>query len=137
MEDSLATKTGISEIRFLEINNNQKSDLGDYSYVLDTKNSRKVKGVSVYQLGICDLLKNIQGIFYQKFYFVLKDKKKQKIKVSDVYDIYLYHKVSYEKFLSKNLGKTFPRKCSFCNFCDWQTHCNNEWEDKRHKPIIR
>ena len=44
----------------------------------------------------------------------------------------MYHKVSYEKFLSKNLGKTFPEKCSFCNFCDWQTHCNNEWEDKRH-----
>ena len=130
----LSNKNWSGEIDFLEINKNQKSDLGDYSYeILDTKNSTKVKGVSVYQLGIyLDLLKNIQGILPKNFYFVLKDKKKQKIKVSDVYDAYLYHKDSYEKFLSKNLGKTFPEKCSFCNFCDWQTHCNNEWEDKRH-----
>ena len=41
------------ELDFLEINKEVKSDLGNYSYeITDTKNSSKVKGDHIYQLGI-------------------------------------------------------------------------------------
>ena len=121
------------ELDFLEINKEVKSDLGNYSYeITDTKNSSKVKGDHIYQLGIyLDLLKNIQGILPKKFYILLKDKTKQPIKVNEVYDTYLLHKNSYEIFLSKNIKKTYPEKCSYCNFCDWSEQCNNEWIEKR------
>ena len=35
-------------------------------------------------------------------------------------------------FLSKEIKKTIPEKCSYCNFCDWSEQCQSEWEDKRH-----
>ena len=59
------------ELDFLEINKEVKSDLGNYSYeITDTKNSSKVKGDHIYQLGIyLDLLKNIQGILPKNFIF--------------------------------------------------------------------
>ena len=43
----------------------------------------------------------------------------------------MLHKNSYEIFLSKNIKKTYPEKCSYCNFCDWSEQCNNEWIEKR------
>ncbi len=124
----------IGELDFLEINKNLKSNLGDYSYeISDTKNTSKVKGINIYQLGIyVDLLKKVQGVIPKYFYFVLKDYEKQKIRLSEVYDTYLYHKNSYEKFLSNDIKKTVPEKCSYCNFCDWSEHCQTEWESKRH-----
>ena len=124
----------VGEIDFLEINRNLKSKLGDFSYeISDTKNALKVKGINIYQLGIyVDLLKDVQGILPKNFYFILKDKSKQKIKLTEVYETYLYHKRNYEKFLSDGIKKTVPEKCSYCNFCDWSDQCQNEWESKRH-----
>ena len=51
----------------------------DYSYeIIDTKNSSKVKGDHIYQLGVyVDLIKDIQGILPEKFYILLKDNLKQ------------------------------------------------------------
>ena len=62
------------ELDFLEINRNVKSKLGNYSYeIIDTKNSLKVKGDHIYQLGVyAYLLKNIQGTLPEKFYILLK-----------------------------------------------------------------
>ena len=124
----------VGEIDFLEINRNLKSKLGDFSYeISDTKNALKVKGINIYQLGIyVDLLKDVQGILPKNFYLILKDKSKQKIKLTEVYETYLYHKRNYEKFLSDGIKKTVPEKCSYCNFCDWSDQCQNEWESKRH-----
>ena len=77
------------------------------------------------------MLKNVQGILPKKFYILLKDKTKQPIKVNEVYDTYLLHKNSYEKFLSNDIKKTYPEKCSYCNFCDWSEQCKNDWIKKR------
>ena len=74
------------ELDFLEINKNIKSNLGDYSYeIIDTKNSSKVRGDHLYQLGVyVDLLKEAQGILPEKFYILLKDNSKQPIKVNEI-----------------------------------------------------
>ena len=121
------------ELDFLEINKNIKSNLGDYSYeIIDTKNSSKVRGDHIYQLGVyVDLLKEAQGILPEKFYILLKDNSKQPIKVNEIYDTFLFHKKSYEDFLKKGIKKTTPEKCSFCNFCEWSDQCNYEWTEKR------
>ena len=121
------------ELDFLEINKNIKSNLGDYSYeIIDTKNSSKVRGDHLYQLGVyVDLLKEAQGILPEKFYILLKDNSKQPIKVNEIYDTFLFHKKSYEDFLNKGIKKTTPEKCSFCNFCEWSDQCNYEWIEKR------
>jgi len=125
------------EFDFLEINKEQKSKLGNYSYeITDTKNSSKIKGDHIYQLGIyLDLLKDAQGTLPIKFYILLKDKVKKTVKVNEVYDTFMVHKKSYEKFLSKEI-KTSPEKCSFCNFCDFSLHCSKEWEDKRDVNLV-
>ena len=125
------------EFDFLEINKEHKSKLGNYSYeITDTKNSSKIKGDHIYQLGIyLDLLKDAQGTLPIKFYILLKDKVKKTVKVNEVYDTFMVHKKSYEKFLSKEI-KTSPEKCSFCNFCDFSLHCSKEWEDKRDVNLV-
>ena len=122
------------ELDFLEINKKVKSDLGSWSYeITDTKHSSKVKGDHIYQQCLyTNLLKEVQGILPEKFYILLKDKTKQPIKIKEVYDTFLFHKNSYEKFLLNGISKTKPEKCSFCNLCDWSNHCDNEWRDKRH-----
>ena len=122
------------EFDFLEINKKVKSDLGSWSYeITDTKHSSKVKGDHIYQQCLyTNLLKEVQGILPEKFYILLKDKTKQPIKIKKVYDTFLFHKNSYEKFLLNGISKTKPEKCSFCNLCDWSNHCDNEWRDKRH-----
>ena len=121
------------ELDFLEINRKVKSNLGDYSYeIIDTKNSSKVKGDHIYQLGVyVDLIKDIQGILPEKFYILLKDNLKQSIKVNEIYDTFLFHKKSYEDFLNAGIKRTNPEKCSFCNFCQWSDQCNLEWTEKR------
>ena len=71
------------EFDFLEINKEHKSKLGNYSYeITDTKNSSKIKGDHIYQLGIyLDLLKDAQGTLPIKFYILLKDKVKKTVKL--------------------------------------------------------
>ncbi len=122
------------ELDFLEINNDLKSNLGNWSYeVTDTKNSASVKGDHVYQVGLyCFLLKETQGILPNNFYILLKDKSKQAIKLSEVYDTFLLHKNSYENFISNELNKTQSVKCGFCTVCDWQDVCEGEWIKNRH-----
>ena len=122
------------ELDFLEIDKKNKSQLGDYGYeITDTKNSTKVRGDHIYQLGIyLELLKEVQGTLPKNFYILLKDKVKQTIKVNEIYDTFLIHKKSYEQFLSEGIKKTFPEKCSYCNFCDWSEQCSKEWIEKRH-----
>ena len=121
------------ELDFLEINRNVKSKLGNYSYeIIDTKNSSKVKGDHIYQLGVyAYLLKNIQGTLPEKFYILLKDSSKQPIKLNEIYDTFLFHKKSYEDFLNVGIKKTTPEKCSFCKFCQWADQCNKEWTENR------
>ena len=40
-----------------------------------------------------------------------------------------YEAQELQKF--KDIKKTYPEKCSYCNFCDWSEQCNNEWIQKR------
>ncbi len=122
------------ELDFLEINKKVKSDLGSWSYeITDTKHSQKVKGDHIYQQCLyTNLLKEVQGILPEKFYILLKDKTKQPIKIKEVYNTFLFHKNSYEKFLSNGIGKTKAEKCSYCKFCDFSNHCEEEWKNKRH-----
>ncbi len=122
------------EFDFLEINKKIKSNLGDYSYsVIDTKNSSKIKGDHIYQVGIyCDLLKKAQGILPENFFILLKDGSKEKVNLNDVFEVYSSQKKSYEKFLAKEIISTKPEKCNFCKFCDWQEICEEDWKKKRH-----
>ena len=122
------------ELDFLEINNEVKSNLGNYSYeITDTKNSSKVKGDHIYQVCLYSfLLEEAQGILSDNFFILLKDKSKEFIKLKEVYDTFLLHKNSYENFIKNELDKTKPEKCGYCTFCDWKEICENEWIDNRH-----
>ena len=122
------------ELDFLEINNQVKSNLGNYSYeITDTKNSQKVKGDHIYQVCLYSfLLEEAQGILSDNFFILLKDKSKEFIKLKEVYDTFLLHKNSYENFIKNELDKTKPEKCGYCTFCDWKEICENEWIDNRH-----
>ena len=122
------------ELDFLEINNEVKSNLGNYSYeITDTKNSSKVKGDHIYQVCLYSfLLQEAQGILSDNFFILLKDKSKEFIKLKEVYDTFLLHKNSYENFIKNELDKTKPEKCGYCTFCDWKEICENEWIDNRH-----
>ena len=122
------------EADFLEINKKNKSNFGDYFYeVIDTKNSKKIKGDHIYQTGVYyDLLKKSQGIPSENLYILLKDGTKQKIKLNEIYDVFNSHKEKYEQFLKSEVDKTKPEKCSFCTMCDWEEVCSKEWKEKRH-----
>ena len=122
------------EFDFLEINKNLKSTLGNYSYeVIDTKNSSKIKSDHIYQTGVyCDLLKEAQGVLPENFYILLKNKKKEKVKLNEINEVFKSHKISYEKFLKNGVKETKPEKCSFCSLCDWENECAKEWKGKRH-----
>ena len=122
------------EADFLEINKKNKSNFGDYFYeVIDTKNSKKIRGDHIYQVGIySDLLKKSQGTPSENLYILLKDGKKEKVKLNEIYDVFNSHKEKYEQFLKNEVDKTKPEKCSFCTFCSWSEECLNEWKEKRH-----
>ena len=122
------------ESDFLEINFKRHSNFGNYSYtVIDTKNSNKIKGDHIYQVGVyCDLLKKIQGVFPEKFYILLKNNKKEEVKLNDVFEVFHSQKNDYENFLKKEVNETVPEKCNFCNFCDWSKVCEQNWIKNRH-----
>ena len=122
------------EADFLEINKKKKSSFGDYFYeVIDTKNSKKIRGDHIYQVGVySDLLKKSQGIPSENLYILLKDGKKEKVKLNEIDDVFNSHKEKYEQFLKNGVDKTKPEKCSFCTFCDWSDECEKEWKEKRH-----
>jgi len=122
------------EADFLEINKGLKSNWGDWNYsVIDTKNSKKIKSDHIYQVGVySDLLKKSQGVSSENLYILLKDGKKEKVKLNEIYDVYSSHKKKYEEFLKNGVDKTKPVKCSFCKFCDWSEVCEDEWITKRH-----
>ena len=79
------------EADFLEINKKNKSNFGDYFYeVIDTKNSKKIRGDHIYQVGVYEnLLKKSQGVSSENLYILLKDGTKQKVKLNEIVHIFL------------------------------------------------
>ena len=71
-----------------------KSNWGDWIYsVIDTKNSKIIKGDHIYQVGVyCSLVENSQGVSTENFHILLKDGKKQKVKLNEIYDVFNSHK---------------------------------------------
>ena len=122
------------ELDFLEINNNIKSNLGEWSYeIIDTKNSGKVKGDHIYQLSLYSfLLQEAQGIFPKNFYVLLKDKSKVPIMLNDVYASFLKQKNYFEMAMEKELNRKILEKISHCSLGDIQEFCENEWKEKKH-----
>ena len=103
----LASGNWRGELDFLEINTTVKSNFGDWSYeIIDTKNSSKVKKDHIYQISLYSfLLKEAQGILPKNFYILLKDKKKETVKLSEVYELFLEQKSSFEKFAKNDLNR--------------------------------
>ena len=122
------------EFDFLQKSEKYKSNLGEYSYeVIDTKNTSGVKTDHIIQVGLYSyLLAKIQGLTPKSFFILLKDLKKEEIKVSQVNEFFLENKIQYEHFIKNDLNKTKPEKCDHCQICDWQEVCENEWKVKRH-----
>lgn len=120
------------EFDFLEINRNVKSKLGDYSYdVLDTKNTNKVKPDHIFQVAIyAELLEKVQGIQSKNFYIVLKQMKKEGMKLNSVSDFVQMQKKKFEKFIETDIDKAKPEKCSYCPRCPWEETCKNIWKEK-------
>ena len=124
----------IGECDFLEINNHTKSDFGSWSYeVTDTKNSSKVKKEHIYQVSLYSyLLKEAQGILPKNFYILLKDKKKEVIKLKEVFDTFLLHKKNFENFIKDDLNKKKLEKISSISLRDLQEFYENEWKVNKH-----
>ena len=124
----------IGEFDFLEINKNLKSNFGDYSYeVIDTKNTANIKVDHVIQVGMYTfLLEKIQGVLPEKFYILLKDLRKEEVKLNQVNEFFKYNKSKYEYFVQNEIDKSKPEKCSFCNICDWYEECEKIWIKQRH-----
>jgi len=130
----LETDNFRGELDFLEINNNIKSNLGDWSYeIIDAKNSAKVKGDHIYQLSLYSfLLEKAQGIFPKNFYVLLKDKSKVPIMLNDVYSFFLKQKNYFEMFMKNELNRKILEKISHCSLRDIQEFCENKWKEKKH-----
>ena len=130
----LKSKNWIGELDFLEINNAVKSNLGNWSYeIIDTKYTSKVKGDHIYQGCLYSLLLfEIQGIHSNNFYIVLKDFNKVAVKLSEVYESFLFHKDSFENFIKNELHKKIIEKISHCSFQDLQEFCENERVKSKH-----
>ena len=124
---------GMENLIFLR-KQNIKSNFGDYSYeVIDTKNTLGVKTDHIIQVGMYSyLLEKAQGVLPKSFYILLKDSKKEEIKLSQVGDFFKESKIQYEDFIKKDLDNAKPEKCSFCSICDWQDECEKIWINKRH-----
>ena len=130
----LASGNWRGELDFLEINKTVKSNFGDWSYeIIDTKNTSKVKKDHIYQISLYSfLLKEAQGILPKNFYILLKDKKKEIVRISEVYDIFLEQKLSFENFVKNDLNRKKLEKVSYCSFRDLQEFCEKEWINKKH-----
>ena len=130
----LKSKNWIGELDFLEINNAVKSNLGNWSYeIIDTKYTSKVKGDHIYQGCLYSLLLfEIQGIHSNNFYIVLKDFNKVAVKLSEVYESFLFHKDSFENFIKNELHKKIIEKISHCSSQDLQEFCENERVKSKH-----
>ncbi len=130
----LASGNWRGELDFLEINKTVKSNLGNWSYeIIDTKNSSKVKKDHIYQISLYSfLLKEAQGILPKNFYILLKDKKKEIVKLGEVYDIFLEQKFSFENFIKNDLNRKKLEKVSYCSLRDLQEFCEKEWISKKH-----
>ena len=130
----LASGNWIGELDFLEINNHVKSDLGNWSYeVTDTKNSPKVKKEHIYQVSLYSfLLKEAQGILPKNFYILLKNKKKEVIKLKEVFSTFSLHKKYFENFIKNDLNKKKLEKISSISLRDLQEFYENEWKAKKH-----
>ena len=84
-------ENGEVKVIFLKLILKDIQTLGITLTVIDTKNSNKIKGDHIYQVGVyCDLLKKIQGVFPEKFYILLKNNKKESN--SMMYSKYFTHK---------------------------------------------
>jgi predicted RecB family nuclease len=120
------------EFDFLEINRNIKSKLGDYSYeVLDTKNTTRVKPDHIFQVAIyAELLEKVQGIQSKNFYIILKQMKKEGMKLNNVSDFVQMQKKKFEKFIETEIDKVKPEKCNYCPRCPWEDTCKNIWKEK-------
>ncbi len=130
----LASGNWRGELDFLEINKTVKSNFGDWSYeIIDTKNTSKVKKDHIYQISLYSfLLKEAQGILPKNFYILLKDKKKEIVRIGEVYDIFLEQKLSFENFVKNDLNRKKLEKLSYCSFRDLQEFCEKEWINKKH-----
>ena len=134
----LASENYIGECDFLEINKHVNSDLGSWSYeVTDTKNSSKVKKEHIYQVSLYSyLLKQAQGTLPQNFYILLKDKKKEVIKLKEVFDIFLLHKKNFENFIKNDLNRKKLEKISSISLRDLQEFYENEWKASKHLKAL-
>ncbi len=130
----LKSENYIGECDFLEINNHLNSELGNYSYeVIDTKNSSKIKKEHIYQVSLYSyLLKEVQGILPKNFYILLKDKKKEVIKLREVFNTFLLHKKNFENFIKDDLNRKKLEKISSVSFRDLQAFNENEWKVNKH-----
>ena len=130
----LASGNWRGELDFLEINKTVKSNFGDWSYeIIDTKNTSKVKKDHIYQISLYSfLLKEAQGILPKNFYILLKDKKKEIVRIGEVYDIFLEQKLSFENFVKNDLNRKKLEKVSYCSYRDLQEFCEKEWINKKH-----
>ena len=124
----------LGEFDFLEKNEENKSKFGNYAYeVIDTKNTSIVKTDHILQVSMYSyLLEKIQGFAPKSFFILLKDLKKEEIKLSQVYEYFKENKIQYEYFIQNDLNKVKSIKCDFCPICPWQDVCEKGWKEKRH-----
>ena len=119
----------VGETDFLIKTTDLKSKFGNFSYVVhETKNTKKTKVDHIIQAGIYTLmLESAQEIQPASFSIVLKEYIIDEIQFDKISNYIKSNKEKYEHFISNDLEKAKPEKCSFCNICDWIEVCEKQW----------
>ena len=105
------------------------SALGDYSYeVTDTKLKRRPDPKHLLQLVLySDLLAELQGVMPEFAHVQLGNGERASFRLAD-YAAYARHaRARLEAFVGSP-PDTQPKRCSACDLCRWQDHCQSVWD---------
>ena len=113
------------------IKNNQKSELGDYSYeVYDTKITKNLKPKHVLQITAYSyLISKLTGVLPKFMHLIDGASENHTYKVREFIDYFNFTKSKFKNFISDtDEKKVYPESCNHCNFCIWQQECLKIWE---------
>jgi uncharacterized protein len=110
------------------------SSLGAFSYeAVDIKLARQPEPSHIIQLCVySDLLEQYQRLTPHSFSIVLGEGEEQYFQFSDFAYYYATLKRQFEAYVSSSPEILHPSPCSFCDRCQWQNLCNEQWKNEDH-----
>ena len=117
----------------------QPSSLGNYSYeVLDVKFAKTAQPKHIIQLCVySELVADIQGTLPSEMHLLLGNREESSIKVNDCFFYYGQVKRRFENYIAHIAEiDSRPEPCPHCDFCKWQAHCTEQWQQNGHLKLV-